>query len=224
MKIAIDGPAGSGKSTVAKRISQVLNIPYLDTGALYRVFAYISLVKGVDPAYVEGLLKLFEEDIRVQPSIGKTHIYYKGKPLEDRIRTEEVGRQASIIASLPEFRERMIRFFRELVGDAQVVAEGRDVGTHIFPDAPLKFFLTATPEERAKRRCEELRSKGQSADYGEILRAILERDERDRNRPLYPFRPAEDAIVVDTTGMNVEEVVELLLQRIKAVVKDGAMS
>ncbi len=215
MKIAIDGPAGSGKSTVAKMLSQALNLPYLDTGALYRAFGYVAMLKGVDSNNQEQVLSLFEEDIKVELDIGKTRVFYCGKVLEDEIRNEQVGNYTSKIAAIPAFRERMIELFRKLVGSNQVVAEGRDVGSHIFPDAPKKFFLTASLEERAKRRYNELKAKGLDTSYEDTLETIKQRDERDKNRPLYPFEPARDAIVIDTTDKNPQEVLNLILEMLK---------
>ncbi len=210
MKIAIDGPAGSGKSTVARQVSKRLNIPYLNTGLVYRAFAY--MYKEEKP---EDPLRLFENPPEVKLLPGETRVFYKGRDISQLLTSEEIGGVASQIASLPAFRERINLFFRALVGDGQVVAEGRDVGTHIFPDAPVKIFLTASAEERARRRCAQLMSEGISANYEEVLKAILERDERDKNRPLYPFRPAEDAIVIDTTSLKPEEVVEKILSLLK---------
>ncbi len=212
MKVAIDGPAGSGKSTVAKMLSQILNIPYLDTGAVYRAFGYVAMLKEIDANNEEEVLRLFEEDIKVELDIGKTKVYYNGKVLEDEIRNENVGSYTSKIAAIPAFRERMIDLFRKLVGPKQVVAEGRDTGSHIFPDAKKKFFLTASLEERARRRYNELKAKGVDVSYESILETIKQRDERDKNRPLYPFEPAKDATVVDTTEKSLREVVDSILK------------
>jgi len=212
MKIAVDGPSASGKSTVAKLLSQRLGIPYLETGLLYRLFGYVAFKEKVKP---EKSLKLFEEDFRVVFDVGKTEVYWKGKKLAEELKGEEVGKYASLLGEIPAFRERMIEFFRRLVGDSQVVAEGRDVGTHIFPEAPLKFFITASAEERARRRYLELKSKGLEVSYEEILRAIQERDLRDARRPVYPFKPAEDALIIDTTNKTVEETLELILSIVK---------
>lgn len=211
MRIAIDGPAGSGKSTVAKELSKRLGIPYLNTGLVYRAFAYISLLENL-----EDILQVFEKPLEVKIDISSTEIFYKDENISQALISEMVGEKASQIAQLPAFRERINQFFRDLVGDKQVVAEGRDTGTHIFPQAKVKIFLTASAEERARRRYNQLKAEGISANYEDILKAILERDERDKNRPQYPFRPAEDAIIIDTTGLNIEEVVEKALSLIRA--------
>lgn len=215
MRIAIDGPAGSGKSTVAKAISKLLSIPYLDTGSVYRAFAYIAREEKKDIKNVEEVLSLFDNAPVVKLDIAKTDIYYEGTKLDAELKGEEIGRYASLIGSVPQFRERMIKFFRDLSDDMQIVAEGRDTGTHIFPDAPVKLFITASLEERAKRRFLELLSSGVDVDYKKVLEALAERDRRDMERPLYPFKPAEDAIIIDTTGMSVEQVIQEVLKIIK---------
>ena len=212
MKIAIDGPAGSGKSTVAKEISKRLNIPYLNTGLVYRAFAYICMVEGLKE---NDVIKVFEKPIEVRLDIAKTVVIYKGEDISHKVGSEDVGKRASQIASLPGFREKINQFFRSLVGQGQVVAEGRDAGSHIFPEAELKVFLTASPEERAKRRYIQLKEEGIEVGFEEILKAIIERDERDKNRPLYPFKPAEDATIIDTTGLSPEEVVEKILSLVE---------
>jgi len=211
MKIAIDGPAGSGKSTIAKILSKELNLPYLDTGKVYRAFAYIAKEEGIDMTNTKQVLSLFDKAPVVHISVVKTEVSIGGKCLDVELKGEDTGRYASMMGSIPEFRERMVKFFRKLVGDAQVVAEGRDVGTHIFPDAPIKLFITASLEERARRRFLEL----SGVSFQEVLKALAERDKRDMERPIYPFKPAEDAIIVDTTGKSIEQAVEEVLRIIK---------
>jgi len=211
MKIAIDGPAGSGKSTIAKILSKELNLPYLDTGKVYRAFAYIAKEEGIDMTNTKQVLSLFDKAPVVNISVAKTEVSIGGKCLDVELKGEDTGRYASMMGSIPEFRERMVKFFRKLVGDAQVVAEGRDVGTHIFPDAPIKLFITASLEERARRRFLEL----SGVSFQEVLKALAERDKRDMERPIYPFKPAEDAIIVDTTGKSIEQAIEEVLRIIK---------
>lgn len=212
MKIAIDGPAGSGKSTVASEISKRLNIPYLNTGLVYRAFAYISLLEGIEK---EDILKVFEKPLEVRLSVGETKVIYKGEDISYKLGDETVGKRASQIASVPEFRERINQFFRSMVGEGKIVAEGRDAGTHIFPEADLKIFLIAEPQERARRRYEQLKKEGLNPSFEEILKTIVERDERDKRRPIYPFRPAEDAVIIDTTNLSIEKVVEKILSLVK---------
>ncbi len=204
MKIAIDGPSASGKSTVAKYISEKLSIPYLETGLVYRALAFISLNENISPKNFE---EIFNKDFEIISEVGRTVIKLYGKELdENMLKTEEVGKRASELGAIPEFRERINKLFREIIDEKQMVVEGRDAGTHIIPEADVKIFITASPEERAKRRYEQLKKIGINTSYGEILRKILERDKRDMERPKYPFRPAEDAIIIDTTGMSIEEV------------------
>ena len=204
MKIAIDGPSASGKSTVAKYISEKLSIPYLETGLVYRALAFISLNENISPKNFE---EIFNKDFEIISEVGRTVIKLYGKELDENLlKTEEVGKRASELGAIPEFRERINKLFREIIDEKQMVVEGRDAGTHIIPEADVKIFITASPEERAKRRYEQLKKIGINTSYGEILRKILERDKRDMERPKYPFRPAEDAIIIDTTGMSIEEV------------------
>ncbi|MCX8076291.1 MAG: (d)CMP kinase [Aquificaceae bacterium] len=212
MKIAIDGPAGCGKSTVAKEVSKRLNIPYLNTGLVYRATAYVCVKEGIEP---DDALRVFEKPFEVKLDVAKTEVFYRGEEITDRLSSEDVGNVASQIATVPAFRERINQYFRALVGDGSVVAEGRDAGTHIFPDAEIKVFLTASEEERARRRYEQLKVQGMEVDFESVLKAIVERDQRDRDRPLYPFRPAEDAVLIDTTGVSVEEVVERVLKLVE---------
>lgn len=206
MKITIDGPAGSGKSTVAREVSRRLCIPYLNTGLVYRAFAYVSMLEDL-----QDIFEVFQRPLYIRPEVAQTQVIYKEEAIQNQLSSEEVGRRASQIATIPAFRERINKFFRELLGEGPAVVEGRDAGTHIFPDAELKIFLTASAEERARRRCLQLEAQGLQANYEEILKAIVERDQRDANRPLYPFRPAEDAIIIDTTHMSIEEVVKKVL-------------
>ncbi|MFN7065146.1 MAG: (d)CMP kinase [Aquificaceae bacterium] len=211
MKIAIDGPAGSGKSTVAREVSKRLGIPYLNTGLVYRALAYIGMLEGLS---IGEILEVFGKPFEVKIGVSTTEVFYRGEDISQRLASEAVGERASQIASIPELRERINQFFRSLV-KGQVVAEGRDAGTHIFPEANLKIFLIASAEERARRRYIQLREQGVEAIYDNILKAIVERDERDKNRPLYPFEPAGDAIIIDTTHLTIEEVVEKIIGLIR---------
>lgn len=213
MRITIDGPAGSGKSTVAKEVSKRLGIPYLNTGLVYRAFAYVCMQEGLEDE--RDILRLFERPPHVVPQVGETLVYYQGKEISPLLSSEDVGRVASIIASYPSFRERINEFFRSLMNHKQFVAEGRDAGSFIFPDADIKFFITASVEERAMRRYKQLKAQGIEITYEDVLRALVERDERDKNRPLYPFLPPKDAIVIDTTNLSVEEVVERVLSQLR---------
>ncbi len=213
MKITVDGPAGSGKSYIAKGISERLRIPYLETGLAYRAIGYLLLISEEDLqkvswSAVEPLLRRLE----IVPEVGRTRVLIDGKEVkEDLLRSEEVGRAASIVGTIPQFREFINDLFRKLVGEGQAVIEGRDAGTHIFPDAEIKLFITASPEERARRRWKQLREKGMEVSLEEVLKKILDRDRRDMEREKYPFRPAEDAVVIDTTDMEPEESLKTAL-------------
>ena len=213
MKIAIDGPSGSGKSTIAKEISKILKIPYLETGLVYRTFGYLLKIKGIP---LEKWELLFYEPLKVLPMIGETVVILNTLRLkEENLRSEEVGKLASQLGAVPEFRERINALFRKIIGKNQTIVEGRDAGTHIIPEAPFKFFITASPEERARRRYEQLKKLGKEISYEDILSQILERDKRDMERPKYPFKPAEDAIIVDTTDKTPEEVINYILDVLK---------
>ncbi|NPA33181.1 MAG: (d)CMP kinase [Aquificae bacterium] len=214
MKITIDGPSASGKSSLAKEISKRLGIPYLETGLVYRAFAYISIKLGIPPERYE---ELFKRELQVIPLVGETLLRVEGREIPpEELRTEEVGKRASELGAIPGFREKINLFFRKLIGNSQIIVEGRDAGTHILPSADVKIFITASPEERARRRYEELKRLGKEVPYEEILRKITERDKRDMERPKYPFRPAPDAHIIDTTHMSRDEVLERVLELIRS--------
>jgi cytidylate kinase len=213
MIIAIDGPAGSGKSTIARLLAQKIGFFYLDTGATYRALglAVHKLTGKTDNFTVEEILKVLQEvDIKVEYLNGNFKIYLNGEDITDLIRTEGVGKYASLVAKHGAVKEKLFEFQRRLVNNGNAVVEGRDAGLYVFPDAEVKIFLTASPEVRAKRRYEELRQRGIETSYEEILKAVIERDKRDQNRKEYPFKPAEDAIVIDTSDKSLEEVFNLV--------------
>ncbi|RLJ71374.1 cytidylate kinase [Hydrogenivirga caldilitoris] len=216
MKITIDGPAGSGKSTVARELSVRLNLPYLETGTAYRAAGYLLLRgKGENFSLSWEDLKSLLTELEIIPMVGETVVKVGGKRLEGELRDERVGKMASLVGTVKEFREYINELFRSVIGERQAVVEGRDAGTNIFPDAELKLFITATPEERARRRYEQLKKLGKTANYDEILTEIIERDKRDMEREIAPLKPAPDAVIIDTTGRSVEEVLSQILELIK---------
>lgn len=206
--IAIDGPAGSGKSTLARALARRLDLLHIDTGAVYRTVALRALERGVDLADGASLAKLADE-ITLDAEGGRFII--DGTPPGDAIRTREVSIAASRTSVHPEVRERLVAKQRELLHRAGGVAEGRDIGTVVAPDATLKVFLTATPLERARRRLQDHRDVGHDVALDALAAEIAERDERDANREVSPLRPAEDAIRIDTTGRDAEEIIERLV-------------
>jgi len=206
--IAIDGPSASGKGTIAAIVAQRLGFHYLDSGAIYRVAAYAALQRGIgladEPALVELAGRL---DLRFDGG----EVYLDGQAVGDAIRTEEAGRAASTIAVLPRLREALLarqRAFRQVPG---LAADGRDMGTVVFPDARVKVFLTASAEERANRRYKQLIEKGLSANLSQILQDLQERDARDAARTAAPMQHAPDAVLIDTTGMTIAAVVQQVL-------------
>ena len=209
--VTVDGPAGVGKSTLAKKLAKHLGIAYLDTGAMYRS---LGLRVGAEAADMSDD-KMREEFSKYSFSLKKEAdqyvLYCNGEKIGDEIRTERAGRLASLMGKLPEARKALQKYQREIGKSTSLVAEGRDMGTVVFPNAPVKFFLDARPEVRAKRRYEELVQKGQTEKYEDILQNIIARDEQDRNRAVDPLKPHESAVIVDTSDLDIEGVFEKLV-------------
>ncbi|TCS70875.1 cytidylate kinase [Sulfuritortus calidifontis] len=206
--IAIDGPSASGKGTIAAIVAQRLGFHYLDSGAIYRVTAYAALQNKIDLADEPALVELAG---RLDLRFDGAEVYLDGRPVGDAIRTEEAGRAASTIAVLPRLREALLarqRAFRQAPG---LATDGRDMGTVVFPDAQVKVFLTASAEERANRRYKQLIEKGFCANFAQILQDLQERDARDAARSAAPLQHAPDAVLIDTTGMTIEAVVQAVL-------------
>ncbi|MFD2371796.1 (d)CMP kinase [Brevibacillus sp. GCM10020057] len=213
MNIAIDGPAGAGKSTVAGKVANRLEYVYIDTGSMYRALAWAVLHYQLpvdDESAVSELLQ--NNEIRLVRRAGQQHVYWNDTDVTDWIRTPEVSQYASIVASYGAVREQMLVLQRNLARQGNVVMDGRDIGTHVLPDAEVKIYLTASIRERAERRWKELLAKGSSAQLADLEKEIEERDFRDMNREVAPLRQAEDAVLVDTTGMTIDQVVEKILQ------------
>ncbi|WP_457635721.1 (d)CMP kinase [Persephonella sp.] len=221
MIIAIDGPAGSGKSTIAKMIARELDFTYIDTGAMYRAVALKIKRLGINPDDPEAVLEVLKNtEIDLRPSEEGIKIFLDGEDVSDRIRTEEIGKIASKIARHRKVREILVQMQRELGKRAKdAVIEGRDTGTVIFPDADIKFFLTASAEVRAERRYRELKEKGLNVNYDRILREVKERDRLDKTRKESPLKPAEDAVIIDTSDKDIDQVFRQLIDIIKKRVK-----
>ena len=216
MIIAIDGPSGAGKSTLAKRLAKELGFVYLDTGAIYRALALKVLRQGVDLADDTRLADLIgSTEIDLQERDGRLEVLLDGMDVAPEIRTPEVSQMASKVSALKIVRERLLDLQRDMARRASVVAEGRDIGTVVFPDAEVKIFLYASAEERARRRCAELRAAGWPADLAETLREMAERDKRDSERDLAPLRMADDALRIDSSTVGADELALGVLSEIR---------
>ncbi len=208
-QIAIDGPAGAGKSTIAKLLAERKGFIYVDTGAMYRGLAWYFLTKGIRPDDEEAVTKACEEvKIDIAYENGKQQIYVNDKNITDHLREEAVGNMASKSSAVPAVRARLLELQRDLARREDVVMDGRDIGTSVLPDADVKIFLTASVDTRAGRRYNELLGKGESCDYAKIAADIEERDRRDMTREISPLCRAEDAELIDSSEMTIEEVVE----------------
>lgn len=208
-QIAIDGPAGAGKSTIAKLLAERKGFIYVDTGAMYRGLAWYFLTKGIRPDDEEAVTKACEEvKIDIAYENGKQQIYVNDKNITDHLREEAVGNMASKSSAVPAVRARLLELQRDLARREDVVMDGRDIGTSVLPDADVKIFLTASVDTRARRRYNELLGKGESCDYAQIAADIEERDRRDMTREISPLCRAEDAELIDSSEITIEEVVE----------------
>src|SRR5262245_45525932 len=214
--IAIDGPSGAGKSTLAERLAKELDFVYLDTGAIYRALGLKVLREGVDLADDTRLAEwLRSTRIDLQEKDGRLAVILDGIDVAAEIRTPEVSQMASKVSALKMVRERLLDLQRAIAGRGSVVAEGRDIGTVVFPNADVKIFLHASAEERARRRCAELRAAGRPADLTETLREMAERDKRDSERDLAPLRMADDAVSIDSSTLGADELARRVLTEIK---------
>ena len=205
--IAIDGPAGAGKSSVAKALAGELNAMYLDTGAMYRAFGLYMLRKGAVNDIEAVIASVDDVDITVEFIDGAQHIFLGGEDVTTAIREPEVSMAASDVSAVPEVRVRMVALQRKIAEGHNVIMDGRDIGTKVLPNATLKVFLTASPEERARRRCLELEQKGTPVPYEKVLQEMIDRDYQDSHRAASPLRPADDAVTVDTTDLTYDESV-----------------
>ena len=210
--ITLDGPAGAGKSTVARRLADKLGLKFLDTGAMYRAFTWAALARNVDLRDPEALVRLIR-DSHLDFERGRTML--DGWDITDEIRAERVTKNAVHVADPPSVREELVKLQREFGREGGLVTEGRDQGTVVFPDADFKFYLDAAIDVRAKRRVEELKQRGDSSTFDEIAAGIKDRDERDRRRKVGALRVPEGAISIDTSGMTIDEVVNELLAKVR---------
>ena len=207
--IAIDGPAGAGKSTMAKRLAKELGFMYVDTGAIYRTVAYFFDLWGVSPKDIDNITRYIDElTIGIEyDADGLQHMIMNGMDVTNDIRTQDISQKASLVSAHAIVREMLLDMQRDVAKTYNVVMDGRDIGTVVLPKADVKIFLTASPEVRAKRRTDELAAKGQKADYNKILQEIKQRDYQDTHREIAPLKLARDSIKLDTSEMNIDEVI-----------------
>lgn len=215
-QIAIDGPAGAGKSTIAKKVAKKKGFIYVDTGAMYRAMAYYLLTQKVNPDNREEIEeKCLDADITIQYADGEQVVLLNGENVNGMLRTEEVGNMASVTSKNGKVRERLTVLQKELASKNDVVMDGRDIGTCVLPYADVKVYLTADARVRAQRRFAELAAKGEKCDIKKIEEDIIRRDEQDMNREIAPLKQAEDAVLIDSSYMTIEEVAEAILQLCK---------
>ena len=213
MNIAIDGPAGAGKSTIAKRLAKKLGFIYVDTGAMYRAMAYYFLQHNIDAKDENAIAAACPDvDVTITYENGEQQVLLNGENVNGVIRNEEVGNMASSTSVYPVVRKKLVELQRQLAKSADVIMDGRDIGTCVLPDAQVKIYLTASSATRAKRRYDELTEKGVSCELAEIEKDIIDRDYRDMHRETSPLRQAEDAVLVDSSEMNIDEVVDAIYQ------------
>ena len=215
--IAIDGPAGAGKSTIAKALAKELGYHYVDTGAIYRTVAYFLDLLGVSPKDVDGVERYIDEltiEITYDEE-GKQHMLMNGMDVSDEIRTQDISQKASLVSAHAVVREVLLDMQREVARKHNVIMDGRDIGTVVLPKADVKIFLTASPEVRAKRRCDELNAKGQKANFEQTLKDIQQRDYQDTHRPIAPLKMARDSIKLDTSELDIEGVLAAMRKIIK---------
>lgn len=214
--IAIDGPAGAGKSTLARKLAEQLGYIYVDTGAIYRTVALKALWEKVDPADPAQVVPLLEGlEIHMGFEDGVQKMYLEGEDVSGAIRRHKVSGAASQVSAIPEVRAFLLEFQRKLARESSVVMDGRDIGTVVLPNADVKIFLTAAPEARARRRLLELEQRGETADFDTILRDIKERDYQDEHRPIAPLKQAADAVLLDTTDLDLGQSMSCLLSLVK---------
>ena len=219
INVALDGPSGAGKSTIAKRIAAKLGYVYVDTGALYRSIALYMVAEGIPADDSEKVVPALPSvKVELEYREGSQHVILNGEDVSDKIRTPEISMAASKVSAIPEVRTFLFDLQRDIAARNDIIMDGRDIGTVVLPDADVKIFLTATPEERANRRFKELQEKGDPSTYEEVLKDIIQRDYNDTHRETAPLKKAEDAVEVDSTSMTLDEVVE----HISAIIEEKA--
>lgn len=212
-KIAIDGPAGAGKSTIAKKVAKQLGYIYVDTGAMYRAMALFLLRQKVEPKDAETVReKCREADITIRYENGEQVVYLNGENVNAYLRTEQVGNMASVTSANPNVRKKLVELQQKLAAGADVVMDGRDIGTCVLPDAEVKVYLTASSRVRAKRRYDELKAKGEACDIDVIEKDIIERDHQDMTREISPLKQAEDAVLIDSSDLTIDEVAAQIME------------
>jgi len=207
--IAIDGPAGAGKSTIARRLAKELGYYYVDTGAIYRTVAYFLDLLGISPKDIDGVSRYIDE-LTVEIAYdeeGKQHMIMNGMDVTDEIRTQEISQKASLVSAHAIVRDMLLDMQRDVAKKHNVVMDGRDIGSVVLPKATVKIFLTAAPEVRAKRRCDELNAKGQKADFDKVLKEIQQRDYQDTHRDVAPLKMCRDSVKLDTSELDIDGVV-----------------
>lgn len=210
--VAIDGPAGAGKSTIAKLVAKEKGYIYVDTGAMYRGLAIHFLDKGIQPQETEKVIEACKDaEVTIAYEDAVQHVYLNGKDISSRLRNEEVGNMASVTSAIPEVRKKLLELQQNLAKTQNVIMDGRDIGTCVLPHADVKVYLTASVETRAKRRYQELQEKGEDCNLEEIAHDIEERDHRDMTREIAPLKQAGDAVLVDSSDMTIAEVVKTIV-------------
>ena len=214
--VAIDGPSGAGKSTLARNVARELGFVYVDTGAIYRAVGLFAAEADIPRDTIKDVIpRLDEINVNLTYEDGVQKVYLNGKDVSSEIRTPEISLYASAVSALPEVRSKLLDLQRDIARKNNVIMDGRDIGTVVLPNADVKIFLTASAEERARRRYNELIGKGENVTYEQTLKEVIERDTNDENRAVAPLRPAEDAVIVDTTGRTKEESLALLFAEVE---------
>ena len=211
-QVAIDGPSGAGKSTIAKAVAKELGIDYIDTGAMYRAIGYKVKTRDIDPADEDAIREMLAG---TQIDLQQGEVYLDGENVSAQIRTPEMSMMASVCSQIPAVREKLVQLQREMGTRKSVIMDGRDIGTNVLKDARFKIYLTASAEERARRRFLELQEKGETQSFEDVLEDIKQRDHNDMTRELNPLRKADDAVEVDTTGLDIDQVVQKVLEIVR---------